>query len=215
MRRAKRWCSWAIAAVTALAACGGGDTGSEADAGADTTTGGTEPDGASDTASPEAATDASGTAETDALDANATGDSTTPSDGPDCSPIAGIGPTVTRTANAEPLPAMTGGPIADGLYVLTSNVVYAATTTPGPTRKSTMEIAGSRVRYVDNYSDGPDSYFLMSASIKGATKWSLVILCPLFVAGESFEFDYTATATELAILADPARIETWTKQAPP
>ena len=133
-------------------------------------------------------------------------DSAAPSDAPDCSPIADIGPTVTRTANAEPLPAMTGGAILDGTYVLTSNVVYAATTTPGRVRKSTMEIAGNRVRYVDNYDGGPDSYFLMSASTNGATKWSLIILCPPFVGGESLEFDYTATDTELAILADPGRI---------
>lgn len=64
-------------------------------------------------------------------------------DGGACTSLVDVGPTVTGTCDATgTLPVGTGGTIADGTYVLTSQTYYGSTTCPNGQLSATLVIAG-------------------------------------------------------------------------
>src|SRR5262245_49853480 len=76
-----------------------------------------------------------------------------------CNTLANVGTDVPVTTNAGAVPTMTGGQIADGTYVLTSQVVYAGGSTAGlGPLKQTFVIAGNTVQVVQSGSGMADEH---------------------------------------------------------
>ena len=160
-------------------------------------------------ASADAATTSDAASTTDGA---TTSDASTATDGAsgDCNTLTNVGTVVSETTNASALPAMTGGTIVDGTYVLSSAVEYAGSTADTKTHKRTLKISGTTIQIVNSDNGGPDVHATLSIAPSG-NKMNETMTCP--VAGAVTQGAYTATATTLAILKDGENlIETYTKQ---
>jgi len=130
--------------------------------------------------------------------------------GAGCSSIANIGATVTQVQASGALPAPLGGTIADGTYVLTKDEAYPPVSVSVPFHSSqTLEIAGA----VMNVALVSDEF---PAGLKGTanlvTSGTVATLTWLCGADGTFDEGYTATATELVLIAPQSTVHTYTKQ---
>ena len=113
-----------------------------------------------------------------------------------CNTLANVGTEVPVTTNAGAAPTMTGGQIADGTYVLTSQVVYAGRSTAGlGSLKQTFVIAGNTVQVVQSGEGGPDEHQTIQLDPSGG-KLNFAYSCP--TPGNRLDGPYTATATTFA-----------------
>jgi hypothetical protein len=127
-----------------------------------------------------------------------------------CNAIANVGTPVAETANAAALPAMTGGTIVDGTYVLISNVQYAGSSAGTKTHKRTLAISGTTIQLVNSDDAGADVHVTLKIAPSG-NALNETLTCPTglpFTPGT-----YTATATTLAIQKSGSQqVETYAKQ---
>jgi hypothetical protein len=113
-----------------------------------------------------------------------------------CNTLANVGNVVPLTTNAGAAPAMTGGQIADGTYVLTSQVAYAGRSTAGlGTLKQTFVITGNTVQVVQSGDGGPDEHQTIQLDPSGG-RLNFAYSCP--TPGSKLDGPYTATATTFA-----------------
>jgi len=114
-----------------------------------------------------------------------------------CNALANVGTAITPTCVAGASPAMTGGAIADGTYVLVSGTAYASScsgvTLPagGPT---TLLVSAGCIQSVD-VTGGAKTY---AWSTSGST-FTMSEVCP--AASPPADLQYTATPTTLSQLA--------------
>ncbi|APR77798.1 Hypothetical protein A7982_03145 [Minicystis rosea] len=128
----------------------------------------------------------------------------------DCNALANIGQVIAETADGGPVPTMTGGTIADGIYVLTSNVQYAGSSADSRTHRRTIQIAGNSVQIVNSDDGAPDVHATLELAPSGNALDEMAVCPPGLVAEMG---TYTATATSLAILKNGTnQVETYTKQ---
>lgn len=137
--------------------------------------------------------------------------SSAPADGSStCNAITNVAPIVGKTTHAGPPPAMTGGTVMDGTYVLTAMDKYNGTTGSN-THQETWIFSAGQVQIV-----AVDSS--MSGEIRAAGTYATVgngmtlnLTCP---TSTSVMNPYTASATQLLLVNanDPNEIHTFTRQ---
>ena len=120
------------------------------------------------------------------------------------------GETITQVQATGTLPEPLGGTIADGTYVLTKDEAYPPVTVSVPFHSSqTLEIAGA-VMDVALVSDE------VPAGLKGTanlvTSGTVATITWLCGGNGTFDEGYTATATELVLIAPQSTVHTYTKQ---
>jgi len=130
--------------------------------------------------------------------------------GAGCSNIVNRGETITQVQATGTLPEPLGGTILDGTYVLTKNEAYPPVTVSAPFHSSqTLEIAGTVMDVALVSDDVPTGLRASANLIASGTVATITWLC-----GGSGTFDqgYTATATELILIAPLGTVQTYTKQ---
>lgn len=144
--------------------------------------------------------------------ASACGSTSSPSHdaGGACNTIANIGTAVPETTNPAALPAMTGGTIADGTYVLTSAVYYAGSTASSVTHKRTLAISGSTVQLVNSDNSGPDVHATIMFAPSG-NQLGDQGTCPAGLTVGPSTYTASSTTLEITKVADN-QVETYTKQ---
>lgn len=130
--------------------------------------------------------------------------------GAGCSNIANVGATIIEVQATGAPPEPLGGTIADGTYVLTKDEAYPPVTVSVPFHSSqTLEIAGA----VMNVALVSDQF---PAGLKGTanlvTSGTVATITWLCGADGTFDEGYTATATELVLIAPQSTVHTYTKQ---
>jgi hypothetical protein len=126
-----------------------------------------------------------------------------------CNTLANVGTDVPVTTNAGAVPTMTGGQIADGTYVLTSQVVYAGGSTAGlGPLKQTFVIAGNTVQVVQKGQDNVDEHQTIQLDPSG-TQLNFAYSCP--TPGAKIDGPYTATATTFSVVLSGNWVLTSTK----
>lgn len=171
----------------------------------------------------DAATSADSTPSDSATtDSGATTDTTTPttdsamstdsapSDAPAaCTPIANLGAVVSKTTVAGAPPAMKGGTILAGTYVLTKFELYAGGTGTS-THKETMEFGAGVLTATASTNGGEEKPSFFTFATSGDTL-TLTQTCGKM---GSLPLKYTATATEFVLVAptNPNQIQTYTKR---
>ncbi|NUP05455.1 MAG: hypothetical protein HOW73_05270 [Polyangiaceae bacterium] len=127
-----------------------------------------------------------------------------------CNDLANVGADVPETSLPDAAaPPMTGGPITDGTYALTTVVVYAGAQ-PGPTTiKETLMLAGGSIASVNSTNGGPET----TGSGTYATADNILTFtfdCPAEVELQS---QYTSDGASVSIInAAGNRVSTYTLQ---
>jgi hypothetical protein len=111
-----------------------------------------------------------------------------------CNTLANIGTDVPVTTDPGPAPAMTGGTIVDGTYVLTSQVNYAGATLGSGALKQTFVITGNTVQVVQSGMGGPDEHSTI-IQIPSGNQLTFTYSCP---TARTLTVPYTATPTTFA-----------------
>ncbi|HEY8087251.1 MAG TPA: hypothetical protein VIF09_05390 [Polyangiaceae bacterium] len=135
---------------------------------------------------------------------------------PACNTLANVATTVTTAQIAADPPALQGGTIADGTYVLTSVAIDTGPAGPAGasgTDRVTIEVAGSTIQEV---SDGPPVTRTVTLTTSGS-QFTATDTCPDTTVVQG---TYSATATTLVVAfgggTDDAGartvVETFTKQ---
>jgi hypothetical protein len=130
--------------------------------------------------------------------------------GAGCSSIVNRGDVITQVQATGTLPEPLGGTIADGIYVLTKDEAYPPASVSVPFHSGqTLEIAGTLMN-VALFSDE------FPAGLKGTanlvTSGTVATITWLCGADGTFDEGYTATATELVLIAPQSTVHTYTKQ---
>ena len=130
--------------------------------------------------------------------------------GAGCSSINNVGETITQVQAAGTLPQPLGGTIADGTYVLTKDEAYPPVTVSVPFHSSqTLEIAGTLMNVALVSDQFPGGLKGTANLVTSGTVATLTWLC----GGDgTFDEGYTATATELVLIAPQSTVHTYTKQ---
>jgi hypothetical protein len=116
-----------------------------------------------------------------------------------CNALANVGPVVTLTAHPAALPAMTGGQLLDGTYVLTSLVSYAGASPDPETRKETIVIAGEIVQQVYGSGSSQDYHHATIRQVLSGNQFTYTPICPSSPGSTPGSALYTATPTSFAI----------------
>jgi hypothetical protein len=189
-----------------ISATGEGGAGAGAGAGG----GGGAKDGGTDTSAAEAGQDAKVdmSAEKPA-DASPISDASPGSCAGTCNSLAHLGTTVTRTVSAAAVPAMTGGAVLDGTYVVTGVVHYNNDTAPF-TLKATAVLTGRTDTWVESLNGSADLHITATFTTNGST-FHVTTCCP---AASSADSGYTASGNTLSVVdpSDTNRVITYTKQ---
>ena len=130
--------------------------------------------------------------------------------GTGCSNIVNRGDTVTQVQATGTLPEPLGGTIRDGTYVLTKDEAYPPVSVSAPFHSSqTLEIAGALMNVALVSDEFPAGLNGTANLVTSGTVATISWLC-----GGSGTFDegYTATATELVLIAPQSTVHTYTKQ---
>jgi hypothetical protein len=126
-----------------------------------------------------------------------------------CNTLAQLGAHVSRTVDAGAVPAMTGGTIQNGVYVLTAIVQYNNDNT-AYTLKQTSQVIGNVDTWVSSVNMAADVHY--TATFATATnQLTLTLCCP---AAATLAVGYTVTANGFQNV-DPSnanRVFTFTKQ---
>jgi hypothetical protein len=130
------------------------------------------------------------------------------SGGAGCAPTVSVGEIITEVAASGTLPTPLGGTIIDGTYVLTKYEAYPPLSATNHTG-ATFEIAGAMLNLALVSDEFP-------AGLKGMAtlKTTGMQLTITWLCGGSGTFGqwYTATDTELALIASPGVVQTFTKR---
>ncbi|MGD0675367.1 MAG: hypothetical protein ABSC94_08110 [Polyangiaceae bacterium] len=129
-----------------------------------------------------------------------------PMDGSACNAVASLGTPVLTSCSTSPAPTMTGGALADGNYVLTSDVLYLSSPyepscaavglpTGGPSTW-TVRIADNCFESVSTTEEAGIATANSNFSVDG-NLLELVETCP---ASGMTTYPFTATATSLTVL---------------
>ena len=130
--------------------------------------------------------------------------------GAGCSNIANIGATVTQVQATGALPEALGGTIADGTYVLTKDEAYPPVSVSVPFHSSqTLEIAGAVMNVALMSDEFPAGLNGTANLVTSGTVATITWLCG---GNGTFDEGYTATATELVLIAPQSTVHTYTKQ---
>jgi hypothetical protein len=127
-----------------------------------------------------------------------------------CNTLVNAAPVVSKTTNAGPTPAATGGTIADGTYFLTRMDKWNGITGAN-THKETWVFSSGTIQVVtDNESDGGTKHASGTYATSGSTL-TFTVTCP---GAQTVSMPFTATATELTTINadDPNESHTYTKQ---
>lgn len=112
--------------------------------------------------------------------------------GAGCNTLAQKGSNVTQMAWTDPLPTFSGGPIADGTYVLTKWVATDGKTPSTIPVQETISISGGSWQLVANAST-----YEIRQNATVTTSSSTITYTPTCPAGTGRPSVYTATATEI------------------
>ncbi len=124
-----------------------------------------------------------------------------------CNQLVNDGPSVPEVAETGTPPAMTGGTVADGTYVLTERKDWMGSC--GCNTRQKLQITGDVVQVVSRTDADPEVTFTGKATFAGSNL-TLAMSCP---ASKAIALTYTATATTL-MLFDPQdqSLQVFTKQ---
>jgi hypothetical protein len=130
--------------------------------------------------------------------------------GTGCSSIVNRGDTITQVQATGTLPEPLGGTIADGTYVLTKDEAYPPVSVSMPFHSSqTLEIAGTLMNVALLSDEFPAGLKGTANLVTSGTVATITWLC----GGDgTFDEGYTATATELVLIAPQSTVHTYTKQ---
>jgi hypothetical protein len=134
----------------------------------------------------------------------------TPADSPaSCTPIANVGTSVTKASVAGAPPAMTGGTIVPGTYVLTKFELYMSGTGTS-VHKETMEFGAGTMSNVTSKDGSADKPGFFTYATAGDT----ITLTQTCGGSMSLPLKYTATATTFVLVAptNPNQVQTYTKK---
>jgi hypothetical protein len=136
-----------------------------------------------------------------------------------CNVIEDVGQTVSKTATTAPNPdtvSFTGGAIADGTYVLTAMLYYAASAAPPGTRKETLVFNGGTLKAVYSIDGAAEERYTATFATPAGSFGEIEIHLSCFVSAPSASLNsntaYTATATELRVVADANEVSTYSKR---
>jgi hypothetical protein len=126
-----------------------------------------------------------------------------------CNTFANVSPVVTRTVEQGDAPTMTGGPIVDGTYIVTSIVQYNGDMTPYSLAETSV-IAGNVDAWVASTNGGPAMRYTTTFTTTN-NQMAFEFCCPTVGA---LTILYTTTATTLSHIdpANPNRVITYTRQ---
>jgi hypothetical protein len=125
-----------------------------------------------------------------------------------CDSFPNPGTAVTPVSKAGPPPAMTGGTLVEGTYVLTAWEEYNNNSN-SRTHNETFVFANGVMKHVES-KDGTESILAGTYTTSGTTMtWN--IKCPQAI---SISVKYTATPTSMAFIApdNADQLQTYTKQ---
>ena len=142
--------------------------------------------------------------------AGAGGNTPSGTGGAGCSGIVNRGDTITQVQATGTLPEPLGGTILDGTYLLTKDEAYPPVIVSVPFHSSqTLEIAGALMNVALVSDEFP-------AGLKGTanlvTSGTVATISWLCGGNGTFDEGYTATATELVLIAPQSTVHTYTKQ---
>lgn len=143
--------------------------------------------------------------DTATVDAGASGDGNSQIT---CDPFTNAGTFVTPTSMPDAPPAMTGGTLADGTYVLTAWDQYNSTTNSNM-HKETFVFEGGTLKHAE--AGGTTDIIRAGTFTTSDNELSMYLSCPI---AAYVTVEYTATATSFAFVApdDDNRVQTYTKQ---
>lgn len=172
--------------------------------------GNTASDGGGDTATTDGSSDLStdSAASADAASDGSSTDAASACTG-SCNTLTNLGATVVRTVDAGTVPAMTGGQLQDGVYVLTAIVQYNNDNT-AYSLKQTSKFTGNVDTWVSSINGAAEAHY--TATVAAASnQLNLTLCCPTTA---SLSVSYTATATTFQNVdpQNPNRVFTFTKQ---
>ena len=118
-------------------------------------------------------------------------------------------PGVTEGAGTGTIPAMTGGTIADGTYVLTERLDFSGGTCACTTHtKLVFSDGGTKLEGIFRTEPEADKIYAATVSTSGTTMtWNFT--CP---ATMTLLRQYTATATTIRTVDEQMQLETYTLQ---
>ena len=124
-----------------------------------------------------------------------------------CNALVNDGADIPETAQTGTPPAMTGGSVTDGTYVLTSRKDWQGSC--GCTTRQKILVSGGKIQLVTRTDSKPDQHMSATATF-ASNKLSLAVDCP---TAAKQEHTYTATATELQIFsASDQALSVYTKK---
>ena len=135
-------------------------------------------------------------------------------DSPDdgmCTDLVNAGVVVAKTTHAQPPPAMTGGTIAEGTYLLTAMDKYNGRSGSN-THRETWRFSGNRVEAIMENSLAPGIVSRASGTYTvSGNAFTVHLTCP---QGGDVVQTYTATAAQVLMMPsdDPNEVHTYTKQ---
>ncbi len=138
-------------------------------------------------------------------------DASAAADGGVCNGLSNDGPVVSKTGHPEAPPAMTGGTIADGTYILTATDQYNGHQ-GGTTHQEKWVFSGGSLQVVENDSTNPGDVHLTATYTTSSNVFTLTATCP---GAMTATMQYTATATQF-VTQDPTgddhETHTYTRQ---
>jgi hypothetical protein len=129
-----------------------------------------------------------------------------------CNTVPLIPATVTGAAATVPVPAMTGGTIADGTYVETTVLAYSTSTPTLNTQQETLVFSGTRMDSVSVTDGGAEERYTATVSTPGGSEISFQITCTSPNHSGLITTAYTATATELQVIWETNVVHTYARQ---
>lgn len=126
-----------------------------------------------------------------------------------CDPFTNAGDPITPASHAGAPPAMTGGTIADGTYVLTAWDQYNDSSNGG-VHQETFVFSNGMLKHIEA-KPGSSPIVRAGTYATSGTTLDMNLQCPQTI---TVPVQYTATATTLAFVApdDSDRVQTYTKQ---
>jgi hypothetical protein len=126
-----------------------------------------------------------------------------------CNTFPNVSQTVMRTVDSGPTPAMTGGNLADGTYVVTSIVQYNGDVTPFSLAETSV-IAGNLDAWVASTNGNPEVRYT-TTYVANNNQLALSFCCP---TPGNLTILYTTDGTTISHIdpANPNRVITYTRQ---
>lgn len=128
-----------------------------------------------------------------------------------CNALTHLGAVITPTANAAAPPAMNGGTLLDGTYVLTAVIDYNTSSPSGGTHRQTQTQTGAVTQLITTNSSGTQHLTGTLATVSGAGTYTITFTCGS-VGAVTGTYRVTGTGYERTQTGLPNQVFVYTKQ---